>query len=82
MTDKCNLVFELHQKVGYPIIDHTERKKEKGKIFSYPYTSGKESFRKLIAFCDKHNLDFAVRNDDVYFPGGGTVQIIIEKNKK
>ena len=57
--------------LGYPIIDHGEYVKRKGRFYfiSHPYNASKEDFEKLIRFCNAYDLNFTVHGNSSYFPG-------------
>lgn len=67
----------LRREIGYPIIDHILHKNGKGVLFSYPYPCNMEEFKRLISFCDEHNLTFWVSGSDEY--GFGTFKITFEE---
>ena len=78
---KRGLKQALYQEVGYPLIDHTEYLKQKDAIVSFAYPFDLDSVRRLVGFCDEHNL---IADFDGYSEyGHGTIRIIItEKGRR
>lgn len=85
-----SIANKLNNEIGYELIDHLERwywkkgqKMEKTWV-SHSYGTNMIQLKKLIEFCEKHNLYFSLSaQHESYFPGHTfTVVISTIKHKK
>ena len=77
---KRDMLQLVHHEVGYPLIDHYFKRKEKGKIYCYPYPCHMKDFKKLIAFCEKNNLEFYVSGSTRY--SSSTFELMIQDRER
>lgn len=75
MKNRAKILQALSDKVGYPIIDHWQKKGSRDAIYLYPYPCSLKDFKKLIEFCEEHRLYFYVSGSEEY--GHGTFEIKI-----
>lgn len=65
-----NWYFKITEenKEKMPCKDHIHKTKKGNMLSSQPYNANMTEVKKLVEFCEKHNLDFRISGGSVHFP--------------